>query len=736
MVPVQRPDVQTFVDPRGLIVYDPHTGLRVLLGPESTLLWDALSGGVGSPATLIHATPELSDAQRFVRLMQLDQALLLVSPRWRRQEHLFHARAKAVDSPLYVHPRLTHECVKCGSSCQEIHVGPITPLTAASIRSNDLWRSDPNATKAEDILFTAEVQKKSVLMLKQVNGRCAVWSHDRGCTIHATSGHKLKPIACQQYPYTMIRTTKGVYVGLQMTCRSLPQSLEAGASYRPTEIAQRLAPIVMSGGQTFTLPAPSPLSAGSYIPESALEEWWRWAVQIVEQTLGELELGNSEYSVNDTWKKVMEKLTLYVHEWLLRIDESGESSQWLDPQTWLFQSSLPTRTEVKLSFIDELQYSLLEAAMQHQQEQRWQEMKRLERLYEAVEVWSGRWPIHPPRWRGDQADKLMNLAILEGVYSHRLFLQGDLIYGLAHLQLTLELTESLMRLSAHLSSRMVIETSEVNDALVLVNRALREPAVDATLKRWAGGLRWMMSPEGMPYRHSLGTLEPHLFKLQTHLTRNRQTVDDATRESAAVAAALVEQRMGIQESAEVIVNEDQSVEAIPQASGDGSYQDPAKTGNQEGIETASHGDGGANIAQIDQAHSSDSSLLTPEKINASVIQTVSWVEGVTMQGVQGEEISKEEDNSQDSPLLLNKAKPTDPYPERDTMSFKPEEEEESIELGDAAEVEEITMPRLTAAPRGSLSSAPKRKRGVSAPYDQASGLRTARARVDHNKSDD
>jgi Fe-S-cluster containining protein len=277
----------------------------VLLGPESTLLWDALSGGVGSPATLIHATPELSDAQRFVRLMQLDQALLLVSPRWRRQEHLFHARAKAVDSPLYVHPRLTHECVKCGSSCQEIHVGPITPLTAASIRSNDLWRSDPNATKAEDILFTAEVQKKSVLMLKQVNGRCAVWSHDRGCTIHATSGHKLKPIACQQYPYTMIRTTKGVYVGLQMTCRSLPQSLEAGASYRPTEIAQRLAPIVMSGGQTFTLPAPSPLSAGSYIPESALEEWWRWAVQIVEQTLGELELGNSEYSVNDTWKKVM-----------------------------------------------------------------------------------------------------------------------------------------------------------------------------------------------------------------------------------------------------------------------------------------------------------------------------------------------------------------------------------------------------------------------------------------------
>ena len=59
MVPLLRPDVQTFVDPRGLIVYDPHTGLRVLLGPESTLLWEVLSEGTGSASALINSTPEL-----------------------------------------------------------------------------------------------------------------------------------------------------------------------------------------------------------------------------------------------------------------------------------------------------------------------------------------------------------------------------------------------------------------------------------------------------------------------------------------------------------------------------------------------------------------------------------------------------------------------------------------------------------------------------------------------------
>ena len=718
MVPLLRPDVQTFVDPRGLIVYDPHTGLRVLLGPESTLLWDVLSEGTGSASALINATPELSDAQRFVRLMQLDQALLLVSPRWRRQEHLFHARAKAVDSPLYVHPRLAHECVKCGSSCQEIHVGPISPLTVASIKSNDLWRSDPNATQAEDILFSAEVQKKSVLMLKQVDGHCAVWTHERGCTIHATSGHKLKPLACQQYPYTMIRTTKGVYVGLQMTCRSLPQSLKAGSSYRPTEIAQRLAPIVMSGGQTFTLPAPAPLSAGNYVPDTAVDEWWKWAVKVIEQALSDLELKSFEYSVTEHWRHVMQQLTQYVHEWLLRVDETVEESHWLSADTWLFQSALPTRHEVKLSFVDELQHALLEASMQHQREGRWQEMKRLERLYEAVEVWSGRWPLSKPRWRGDEADKLMNLTILEGVYSHRLFLQGDLIYGLAHLQLILELCDALMRLSAHLSARRIIEVSDVNDALVLVNRGLKEPIVDTTLKRWSGGLRWMMSPEGMPYRHSLGTLEPHLFKLQTHLNRNRNSVDEAVKEGAAMAVAMVEQRGQSQDT-------DQAVPTVIKASTQTLNSDSISTETEQAQshqeQTSDHSE---SVTTEDASHSA---VLSDEQIAEASIETISLVEGMSVQGGEIDElVLQAQENSSERGVQSSVS--VDPYPESQLPDLVPVEDE-SDDIVDLTGDEELAPePRLKAAPRTSgLSSAPpKTTSKLSAPYDQAAGLRAAK----------
>jgi len=319
-------------------------------------------------------------------------------------------------------------------------------------------------------------------MMKQVDQHCAVWTHDRGCGIHATSGYKLKPLACQQYPYTMTRTSKGVYVGLQMSCRSLPQSLREGSQYRPTEIAQRLAPIIMSGGQTQTLPAPPPLSAGSYIPDSALEEWWKWSVKEVEQHLLDLEMKEREYVNHSTWPGILKRLNEYVHEWLVRVDEGDHVSQWLDADLWLFQNMLPTRAEVKASFCDELQFALQEASLIHQNEGQWQEVKRLERLYEAIDVWSGRWELPQPRWRGIQGDYLMNLVILEAVYSQRLFLLGDLMFGLAQLRLHLELSYSLMRLSAHLSARGVIEEVDVNDSIVLVYRALKEPIVEGMLK--------------------------------------------------------------------------------------------------------------------------------------------------------------------------------------------------------------------------------------------------------------
>jgi hypothetical protein len=240
-------------------------------------------------------------------------------------------------------------------------------------------------------------------------------------------------------------------------------------------------------------------------------------VKVVEKGLSEVENKEKEYMTTRQWPEVMRELNEYVHHWLLRVDEADDGEQWLDYERWLAQSILPTRYEVKDAFVDELYLALQEAAALHQREGRWQEMKRVERLYDALEVWAGRWPLPPPRWRGAGGDRLMLVTLLEAVYSQRLFLQGDLVYGLAHLKLHLEVAEAMTRINAHLGGRAVIEENDVNDALALVYQAFREPIVDGALKRWAGGLRWIMSPSGIPYRHGLGTLEPHLFKHSSHL---------------------------------------------------------------------------------------------------------------------------------------------------------------------------------------------------------------------------
>jgi hypothetical protein len=523
MVPQLRPDLQTFMDPRGLIVYDPHTGHRVLLGPESTTLWNALSSGHLNPNILAHATPELNDAQRYVRLLQLDQALLLMSPRWRRQEHLFHSRGKAVDSPLFVHPRLVHQCVKCGGSCQEVHVGPVTSLTLATMRTHELWKHVEGTQNLDDLTFQVQLPDKNILMMKQIDQHCAVWTSEKNCLIHHYGSSKLKPSACQQYPYSLTKTRNGVYVGLQLSCRSLPQSLKAGANTRPTEIAQFLAPIVNMGGQTQTLPAPAPLSAGVFVPDASVETWWKWATKQVESALQEVEEKKSDYMAQCDWMKPWSLLNQYAHEWLKRMDE-GDEYQWIDTKTWLFASSLPSKQELKIAFADEFQQAIQECMLFHQKEGRWQEIKRLDMMYDAIEVWVERWKLKPLRFRGNTGPYLFNLALLEAVYSHKMFILGDLIYGLGYMRLFLELSEALLQLKNNNSAKLVAEENDVNDAFVVCYRTMNEPIIEAFLKRWAGGLRWLMSPTEA-YHYALGTLEPHLFRY-LNLSNKQQSISE------------------------------------------------------------------------------------------------------------------------------------------------------------------------------------------------------------------
>ena len=62
----------------------------------------------------------------------------------------------------------------------------------------------------------------------------------------------------------------------------------------------------------------------------------------MEQHLLDLEMKEREYVNVSTWKSILTTLNEYVHEWLIRVDEGDQVSQWLDADLWLFQSMLPT----------------------------------------------------------------------------------------------------------------------------------------------------------------------------------------------------------------------------------------------------------------------------------------------------------------------------------------------------------------------------------------------------------
>jgi hypothetical protein len=119
--------------------------------------------------------------------------------------------------------------------------------------------------------------------------------------------------------------------------------------------------------------------------------------------------------------------------------------------------------------------------------------------------------------------------------------------------------------------------------------------------------------------------------------------------------------------------------------------------------------------------------LSDEQIAEASIETISLVEGMSVQGGEIDELvlqAQESSNERDVQTSVS----VDPYPESQLPDLVPVEDE-SDDIVDLTGDEDLPPePRLKAAPRTSgLSSAPpKTSSKLSAPYDQAAGLRAAK----------
>lgn len=115
-------------------------------------------------------------------------------------------------------PELHYDCVSCGKSCTDFRV---------EVKAQDLPRlRNSTCTQAlEKAGFTPlQVVGDQVFLEKLEGGRCSYLNEDTLCLLHQEGGFAHKPHTCQKFPYVVVDTPDGPFVGLSFYCTAVVES--------------------------------------------------------------------------------------------------------------------------------------------------------------------------------------------------------------------------------------------------------------------------------------------------------------------------------------------------------------------------------------------------------------------------------------------------------------------------------------------------------------------------------
>ncbi len=111
-------------------------------------------------------------------------------------------------------PGQNYDCVQCGKGC----------LDALQVRVDE-----PCARRVEGSYLALQVQQEhgvepfyrndeGELVVRRLERRCVFLDEQSLCAIHRDFGIEAKPVACRSFPFTVVRTPDGVFVGLSHYC--------------------------------------------------------------------------------------------------------------------------------------------------------------------------------------------------------------------------------------------------------------------------------------------------------------------------------------------------------------------------------------------------------------------------------------------------------------------------------------------------------------------------------------
>lgn len=463
----------------GLIVEDPVTGHRTHLGEESASVYIARAAGHDTPQGLCAAVPGLTPATVRDRLRQIGDALLLDDARWAAQRALFEADPAPASRAVNLDPTLRHRCVRCGSSCLNVDIGPVPDESLKVIEAHGLYRGD--AESAAELVETRITADGPVRVFDHIDGACVMLDGD-ACALHAAAGAEAKPPGCRQFPYTLTRTPDGLDVGLQAECKSMGAALAAGAEVALADHAAALAELAEVGAVA-TLPAAVALGPGVFVSARRYLDWqrrWRHAplAEVVSAAAALTEA---------------------------RIGELAGTRPWLDG--W------PAQSTVDLGLLREALPSQIGAAcawITRDAAHRGAlvEQEQAELLRKAALIDHGAVRLPPTRFV-DGALDVERVALAGALADHRAVIEYDLMQGLGRITLWLRCARALARLRAAQAGRRPVYAQDVNDALVMTHRLLRTAPLDHTLRAAHAAVRAVLVDKDDPPPW-IGVPAPHL----------------------------------------------------------------------------------------------------------------------------------------------------------------------------------------------------------------------------------
>ena len=223
LVPPIRPDLRVEEAPAGgAHLFDPVRDRRIRLDARGLQLV-GLMDRAQSPEVLLEriaATGRPMAPEALARVLDAFDSLGLLASEDRPDPEA-PPEIDPATVPLLIDPALRFTCASCGSCCCGVNI----PFDRVTLEQLDESRQEvlkrELGLEGPPVVVIQDGDDHSALPLCRTrNGGC-VFLEGRLCGLHRRWGAESKPLVCRAFPLELLRTPRGISVGLQMECRDL-----------------------------------------------------------------------------------------------------------------------------------------------------------------------------------------------------------------------------------------------------------------------------------------------------------------------------------------------------------------------------------------------------------------------------------------------------------------------------------------------------------------------------------